>query len=242
MARPGWYIDEFAHAGEEHLDPAYVATYDRKSQTDPSEDLALLQEMGMNEQSVLVDLGAGTGVFALAAAPRCGRVVAVDVSPVMLDYVRKEAEGLGLKNVEVVQAGLLTYEHQGAPADFVYTRNVLHHLPDFWKGIALQRIAGMLRPNGVLRLHDLVYSFDPADVAKHFEPWLANAAARPEEGWTREEYETHIRTEYSTYSWLLEAIIERVGFEIDEVSQRPSGIYSAYTCVKRGRPGGPPLH
>jgi hypothetical protein len=47
MSRPSWYIDEFAHAGEEHLDPEYVAAYDRKSQTDPSDDLALLQEMGM---------------------------------------------------------------------------------------------------------------------------------------------------------------------------------------------------
>ncbi len=233
MSRPGWYIDEFAHAGEEHLDPEYVATYDRKSQTDPSEDLALLQEMGMNEQSVLVDLGTGTGVFALAVAPHCGRVVAVDVSPAMLAYVRQQADALGLKNVEVVQAGLLSYEHQGEPADFVYTRNVLHHLPDFWKGIALQRIADMLRPNGVLRLHDLVYSFDPAEVEKHFQPWLANAAARPEVGWTREEYETHVRTEYSTYSWLLDALLEHTGFTIEDANHRPSGIYSAYTCVKR---------
>ena len=233
MSRPGWYIDEFAHAGEEHLDPEYVATYDRKSQIDPSTDLALLQEMGLNEQSVLVDLGAGTGVFALAAAPYCGRVVAVDVSPPMLDYIRLQAEARHLTNIDVVQAGLLSYEHQGEPADFVYTRNVLHHLPDFWKGIALQRIAGMLRPGGVLRLHDLVYSFDPAEVEQVFEPWFANAAARPEDGWTREEYETHVRTEYSTYNWLLEAIIDRVGFEIDDVNHRPARVYSAYTCVKR---------
>ena len=233
MSRPGWYIDEFAHAGDEHLDPEYVATYDRKAQADPGPDLALLQELGLGEQSVLVDLGAGTGVFALAAAPHCGRVVAVDVSPAMLDYVRQQADALGLTNVEVVQAGLLSYEHQGEPADFVYTRNVLHHLPDFWKGIALQRIADMLRPAGVLRMHDLVYSFDPAEVKKVFEPWLAHAAARPEEGWTREEYETHVRTEYSTYNWLLEAIIERVGFKIEDVSHRPARVYSAYTCVKR---------
>jgi SAM-dependent methyltransferase len=232
MDRPGWYIDEFAHAGDEHLDPEYVATYDRKSQTDSTPDLALLKALGMNEESVLVDLGAGTGVFALAAAPFCGRVVAVDVSPPMLDYIRQQAEMLGLTNVEVVRAGLLTYEHEGEPADFVYTRNVLHHLPDFWKGIALQRMAGMLRPGGVLRLHDLVYSFNPDEVEKFFEPWLAHAAASPDVGWTREEYETHVRTEYSTYSWLLEAIIERVGFEIKSADHRPSGIYSAYTCVK----------
>jgi len=233
VQRPDWYIDEFAHAGDEHLDPEYVAMYDRKAQTDPSEDLALLQSLGMNEQSVLVDLGAGTGTFALAAAPHCGRVIAVDVSPAMLEYVGKQAESLGLTNVEVVRAGLLTYEHQGAPADFVYMRNVLHHLPDFWKAFALQRIANMLRPGGVLRLHDLVFSFEPDETERVFEAWYSHAAVRPEDGWTRAEYETHVRTEYSTFSWLLEPILERVGFEIQEVSHRPARVYSAYTCVKR---------
>ena len=232
MQRPDWYIDEFAHAGEEHLDPEYVAMYDRKSQTDPTEDLALFQELGMNDKSVLVDLGAGTGVFALAAAPLCGRVVAVDVSPAMLDYVSTKAEALSLHNVEVVRAGLLTYEHQGAPVDFVYSRNVLHHLPDFWKAFSLQRIANMLRPGGVLRLHDLVYSFNPDETEDVFDAWFSHAAARPEDGWTRAEYETHVRTEYSTFSWLLEPILEHSGFENKEVSHRPARVYSAYTCVK----------
>jgi hypothetical protein len=44
----------------------------------------------------------------------------VDVSPIMLDRLREKAAGLG--NVDVVQAGFLSYEHSGAPADFVYSR------------------------------------------------------------------------------------------------------------------------
>src|SRR5262249_41753466 len=31
--QPEWVLDELAHAGLEHLDPAYVAEYDRKSPT-----------------------------------------------------------------------------------------------------------------------------------------------------------------------------------------------------------------
>ena len=82
MDTPRWFPDELASAGAEHRDPAYVATYDRKAATDPSEDVALLRSLG--QARVVVDLGAGTGTFALAAAPYCGHVVAVDVSPVML--------------------------------------------------------------------------------------------------------------------------------------------------------------
>ena len=234
MDNPPWFPDELARAGEEHLDPAYVAAYDRKAGVDPTEDVALLRKLGLDNAATLVDLGAGTGAVALAAAPFCRRVVAVDVSQAMLDFGRKEAAGRGVDNVEWVQAGFLTYEHRGAPADVVYSRNALHHLPDFWKALALDRMTGFLRPGGILRLHDIVYSVGPAEVPTAVEAWLANAAERPEEGWTRAELETHLRDEHSTFSWLLEPMLERTGFEIRDLSYRMS-VYAAYVCVHRAR-------
>jgi hypothetical protein len=36
-----------------------------------------------------------------------------------------------MTNLDCVQAGFLTYEHIGPPADGVYTRNAIHHLPDY---------------------------------------------------------------------------------------------------------------
>lgn len=233
MQRPNWFPDELAHAGDEHLDPSYVTSYDRKSATDPTEDLTLLRDLGLDDGSVVVDLGAGTGTFALAVAPYCGRVVAVDISAAMLASMRAKVEQLGLTNVETVHAGLLSYAHQGAPADVVYSRNTLHHLPDFWKGIALQRAADLLKPGGVLRLHDLVFAFEPSEAETAIEAWLAGAAASPEAGWTRAELETHVREEYSTYSWLLEPLLEHAGFEIRDAQYRPSRTYAAYTCVRR---------
>jgi ubiquinone/menaquinone biosynthesis C-methylase UbiE len=233
MQRPGWFPDELAYAGKEHLDPSYVTTYDRKSAHDHSDDLAVLRAMGLNQESVVLDLGAGTGSFALAVAPSCRRVIAVDVSPAMLAYMRAQAGEQGIDNLEVVHGGFLSYEHAGDPVDIVYSRNALHHLPDFWKAVALQRIAEILKPGGVLRLHDLVYNVDPDEIAPTIEAWLAGARDRPEDGWTRAELETHVRDEYSTFSWLHEALLERAGFEIREATYRPSKIYTAYTCVRR---------
>ena len=230
---PRWLIDELAHAGEEHLDADYVAAYDRKARFDPSDDLRVLQELGLGRTATLVDLGAGTGAFALAAAQLCGRVVAVDISPTMLSALRANAAQRGLKHVECVHAGFLTYEHRGDPADFVYSRNALHQLPEFWKGIALQRIARMLRSGGVLRLRDLVFSFDPEEAQQVIEPWLASAPENGEDGWTRQELEAHIREEHSTFSWLLEPMLQRAGFEIRETAYSASRTYAAYTCVKR---------
>src|SRR5262245_58710826 len=114
-----WILDEVAYAGPEHLDPGFVAGYDRKQgRPDPARDIAAFEAYGLGPDSTIVDLAAGTGQFTRAAAVRFGHVVAVDVSPVMLERLRATSPG----SVEVVQAGFLSYEHDGQ-ADGVFTRN-----------------------------------------------------------------------------------------------------------------------
>jgi ubiquinone/menaquinone biosynthesis C-methylase UbiE len=227
-----WMLDELAHAGPEHLDPAFVAGYDRKQgYPDPAGDLAILREHGIGGTATVVDLGAGTGRFALAAAPQVGRVVAVDVSPAMLAVLQDRVAGAGLRNVECVLAGFLSYEHTGAPADAVFTRNALHQLPDFWKALALQRIANLLRPGGVLRLHDLIFDFQPAEAGAALHAWLEGAVADPERGYTRDDFAEHLRTEFSTFRWLLEPMLAAAGFTLVTADFNLS-IYGAYTCVK----------
>jgi SAM-dependent methyltransferase len=215
-------FDERAHAGPEHLEPGYVARYDAKTQADVEADLELLRRRGLGPQTTFVDLGAGTGVLAAAARPHCRRVVAVDPSPAMVAELR--ARGL-----EAVEAGFLTYAHEGEPPQLVHSRNALHHLPDFWKGIALARVHDLLAPGGTFVLRDLVYSFEPAEADERLEAWFAGAAPSRDVGWTRAELEEHVRTEHSTYTWLLEPLLEHAGFEILEAEQR-GGAYATYVC------------
>jgi SAM-dependent methyltransferase len=229
-----WWLDERAHAGAEHLDEQYVRGYDRKAGFDPAEDVDALVAHGLGPESVVADLGAGTGTFTVAAASRCARVIAVDVSPAMTAALRARVEGLGLENVTVVDAGFVSYEHQGPPVDFVFTRNALHQLPDFWKGIALSRIAALLRPGGVLRLRDLVFDFAPEAAEVRIEEWMAGAVTDPALGWTRGELAEHVRIEFSTYSWLFEALLDRTGFDIVERAYCRSA-YGTYTCVRRAQ-------
>jgi SAM-dependent methyltransferase len=227
-----WRFDELAHAGREHLDAEYVARYDRKSGTDPSEDVAALRAYGVDASSTVVDLGAGTGTFVRAIAPYCGRVVAVDVSPVMISHLADSVARAGLTNIESVRAGFLTYEHTGSAVDAVYTRNALHHLPDFWKARALLRIARMLRHNGLLRLRDLVYDFEPAEADAVFAQWFDGAVEDPALGYTRHDLIEHVRTEHSTFRWLLEPMLHAAGFDIVEARfDRPT--YGCYMCIKR---------
>jgi SAM-dependent methyltransferase len=228
-----WWLDELALAGPEHLDPVRVAQYDRKAAFDPSADVALLCELGLGTESTLVDLGAGTGAFSLAAARACGRVVAIDVSSAMVATIEAKVARASLANVEVINAGFLGYRHAGAPADFVYSRNALHHLPDFWKAIALRNVAAMLRPGGVLRLRDLVFSFEPREADLYLEAWIATGAASSSDGWTPGELEAHIRNEHSTFGWVLERLLEDAGFEVRRIEYDALKVFANYVAVKR---------
>jgi ubiquinone/menaquinone biosynthesis C-methylase UbiE len=227
-----WWLDESSHAGAEHLDPDYVEGYEAKAGFDPAEDIALLETLGLGAAPLVVDIGAGTGVFAFAAARSGARVVAVDVSPAMIDTMKTRIEAGGLSGVIPVEAGFLSYRHQGAPADMVYTRNALHQLPDFWKVIALDRMASILKPGGLLRLRDLVFDLEPSGVGAGLDEWIDGAVDDPSRGFTGSELAAHVRLEHSTYSWLLESMLDRTGFEILDRHYRRSA-YGTYTCRRR---------
>ena len=222
-----WIPDEIGYAGAEHLDADYVATYDAKAQVDPTDDIDILVAHGLGPGTTIVDIGAGTGVFTAAAAATGADVIAVDVSPAMARSLRDQFSGQ--PNVTVVEAGFLTYEHAGPPVEFAHCRNALHQLPDFWKGIALQRIATYLAPGAIVRVRDLVFDFDPVEADEFVPAWMAGGVDDPARGWTPDELAEHVRIEFSTYRWLFEPMLERVGFEILDVDYVRRA-YGAYTC------------
>jgi SAM-dependent methyltransferase len=226
-----WWLNESDFAGAEHLDDPYVAAYDAKAQVDPAEDVDRLVQLGLGPGSVLVDIGAGTGVFTLAAAATGASVMSVDISPAMCSVIRHRADRAGYANVAVVEAGFLSYEHGERAADFVYTRNALHQLPDFWKVVALNRLWSVLAPGGHFLLRDLVFDLEPDSVAEGIEAWMGGAVEDPAKGFTADDLAEHVRQEFSTFSWLLEPMLERCGFEVIERHSRRSA-YGTYLCQK----------
>ena len=194
----GWLLDEMTSIGRENLDAVHVSLYDEKEDADAASEVRLLQSLGLRHASIVVDLGAGTGQFALAAAEAFARVIAVDPSPVMLRLLRQKARDHAAR-LEIVEGGFLTYEHSGEPPDVVYSRYALHHLPDFWKAVALGRIRRMLGPRGMLRLWDVVYHFTADEAEDRIEQWCATGSTVDGE-WSRAELEEHVRDENSTFT------------------------------------------
>ena len=137
------------------------------------------------------------------------------------------------RGLDAVRAGFLSYEHDGEPLDAIFSSNALHHLPDFWKAIALQRVAQLLRPGGVLRLSDIVYSFESDQADQTISAWLAAAPTDPSRGWTAPELATVIRHEHATFTWLLEPMLQHAGFEIVDRWFSENRAFAAYSCVRR---------
>ena len=89
-----WRYDEFQQVGRDYGNLAEVEIYDstqaaiRDVEAESNQALDLL---GLASSDILIDFGSGTGTFALAAARRCGRVHAVDVSSAMIGYAKTKA-------------------------------------------------------------------------------------------------------------------------------------------------------
>jgi hypothetical protein len=52
------------------------------------------------------------------------------------------------------------------------------------------------------------------------------------EGFTLSDFETHVREEYSTFGWIIEGMLTRAGFEIEQANYLTPE-YAQYVCRKR---------
>jgi ubiquinone/menaquinone biosynthesis C-methylase UbiE len=114
---------------------------------------------------VAVDLGAGTGLLALALAPRVRELVAVDISERMLERLDDAAAADGIHNVEPVVADLRRLPLEDESATLVVSNYAFHHLDDPGKELALAEARRILRPGGRLVICDMMFSisFDRRD-------------------------------------------------------------------------------
>jgi ubiquinone/menaquinone biosynthesis C-methylase UbiE len=234
ISQPKWQYDEMKHAGVDYNSPAQVEAYDinhQKFRNYQKQTEAIIQTLELGLEHTVIDMGAGTGAFALHAARYCKIIYAVDVSKAMLDYARQKAEKAGIKNIVFCHGGFLTYEHRAELVDAMVCVGVLHHIPDFWKLIGLRRALEMLKPGGKLYLFDVVFPANITDYKSRFDDWAQSTAENIGADFAK-EVETHIRDEYSTYDWIMEGLLERAGFQIDKI-QNTDGFGTIYVCIKK---------
>ena len=141
------------HMDHKFDDPARFA----KSFDDPARDswqmpdrvIAALQlKAGMK----VADIGAGTGYFSTRLARIPGvSVLAVDVEPKMLDYIKLRAQKEGLANVTGVLAGAAS-ANLPEPVEVVLVVDTYHHLPD--RPAYFRELRKSLKPGGRIAIVD----------------------------------------------------------------------------------------
>lgn len=111
----------------------------------------VVDNLELSETSVVADIGAGTGYFTFRIAPQVpqGRVYAVDISPEMMDIIRKRG-GDEVENVETVLGDLRSPNLPEAAIDVALIVDAYH---EFSHPVEmLEGLARALRPGGVLVL------------------------------------------------------------------------------------------
>jgi putative AdoMet-dependent methyltransferase len=229
-----WQFNERKHTGVDFSDPEQVNKYDlnhEKFRDYEKQSAAVINALGLKPDDIVIDMGSGTGAFALNAAKHCRTVYAIDISKAMIGYSREKAAKEGIKNVIFCEGGILTYTHNTNPADAIVCIAVLHHLPDFWKLAGLKRMNKMLKPGGKFFLFDVVFPSDRDDYTDSFDNWIESFEKNVGPAFAKEG-ETHIRDEFSTYDWIMEGMLKRSGFSIVSI-QQPAEFQYGYICRKQ---------
>lgn len=116
----------------------------------------ILEQIGLREGETFVDVGAGTGYFAIPAAGRVGargQVWAVDISRQMLELIADRISSSSLP-IELLLSEETNIPLRDGVADHVFNSTVLHEIkPNEWPAF-IEEMARLLKPAGRLTILD----------------------------------------------------------------------------------------
>jgi len=117
----------------------------------------VLRALALEPAMTVADVGAGTGYFSvrLARAVPQGEVIAMDLEPVMVRFLRERARREQLPNMRAIRATPTVSGLAARSVDRILVVHVWHHLADL--GECARGLAAALRPGGRL----LVVDFSP---------------------------------------------------------------------------------
>ena len=207
MLARDWYYNERRQIG---LDTAVASIYNPDDDSDLRARAALTM-LGVQRGWRVADIGCGNGVLACEAAMMGAEVDAIDISPAMLALAKIQASDRRVA-IRTQSAGLLSFSYRPNSYDLIVSEFTLHHLPDFWKAVALARIYAALKPGANFYLRDIVFVCMPDGAERDVGEWadfnIKNHA------FSRDSVVNHMRDEYSTFGWVIERMLTDVGFTL----------------------------
>ena len=142
-------VDSF---GEEWL--KFNAFTDKEIDIAGSQYFDIVDELVLNKEAVVLDLGCGSGRWTKYIAKKVKLIEAVDPSSAIFSAVKLNE---GEANVRVTQASVSNIPFNDNTFDFVISLGVLHHIPDTQQ--ALIDVVKKIKTGGSILLY-LYYSLD----------------------------------------------------------------------------------
>jgi ubiquinone/menaquinone biosynthesis C-methylase UbiE len=111
-----------------------------------------------------LDVASGTGVFARALAPLCGRVVAFDATKEMLLRAERTAADMGIHNIEYQLGDASQLPFDDESFDIMTSRLAIHHFAS--PGVIVNEMVRVCKKGGRIILADIVADDDPEQHAE----------------------------------------------------------------------------
>jgi ubiquinone/menaquinone biosynthesis C-methylase UbiE len=127
-----------------------------------------LDNLALHPGHRVLDVAAGTALVGRAIAPYVREVVALDLTPAMLDVGRREAQRAGLANITFQEGDARALPFRDAAFDVVVTRFSVHHFEE--PSIVVREMARVCKPGGSVAVIDLVAP-DNAALAERYNHW-----------------------------------------------------------------------
>lgn len=231
-----WRYDEFRQIGVDFESIEEVEEYDNgigKGINIYDDVQETANAVKLKQTDTVLEIGTATGELAIELAKLCNRVYAIDISELMLIHARKKAKKRGQDNVEFINAGFLTYQHEGQLFDSVISKMTLHHLPELWKMIAIKRMYDMLKPGGIFLLKDAILSIEINDINDFYNFMDEYIRLTREHLGDKQADATaiNIKEEYPMCLCSIEAILKKIGFSIDKITNH-TGYLATIVCSK----------
>lgn len=128
-----------------HLGASWLERAEREKEENVSQ---AIQNMMLQPNEVIADIGAGSGYYAFRMAQEVpdGKVLAVDLQPEMLDIMRQKIKKNKIKNVELIQGEETSPNLTKNSVDMVLMVDVYHELS--YPKEVMEEIVSALKPNG----------------------------------------------------------------------------------------------